>query len=214
MREEQREPGLILYNSPGARGVRALWTMEEMGLEYQLRSVPFPPRSLAPQYLEINPLGTVPALLDGDVMMTESSAIAHYLATRYGPSDLAVTTDEHDYPVFLDFLHHADSTLTFPQTVYIRFCLIETKRGLEQAGTLYADWFQARLVKLEQHLAGRRFLCADRFTIADIAIGYALFVAMTIGLGDRLPPAIREYYDRITGRPAFLRARAKESTDA
>jgi len=201
---------LILYNSAGARGLRVLWTIEELGLDCDLRLLPFPPRTHAPAFREVNPLGTVPALVDGDVIMTESSAIAHYLATRYGPSDLAVSVEERDYPMFLDFLHYADATITFPQTVYLRFSVLEPNRGLEQAGALYADWFSARLVKLEHRLADREFLCAERFTIADIAVTYALFLADSVGLGERLPPRARAYRDRLATRPALIRARARE----
>src|SRR5271168_115391 len=122
-----------LYHCAGSRGLRALWAMEELGLNFDLVLLPFPPRVRAKEFLAINPLGTVPAFVDGDVVMTESSAIAHYLATRYRPSPLALRDDEADYGMYHDFLHHADATLTFPQTVYIRFVLMEKNLGLEAA---------------------------------------------------------------------------------
>lgn len=201
----------VLYHSVGARGLRVLWTVEELGIDCDVRLLPFPPRREAPDYLEINPLGTVPALVCGDVTMTESTAIAHFLAARSGPTPLVIGVDEPDYGAFLDFLHHADATLTFPQTVYLRFALFEPGRGLADAGNLYADWFAARLIKLEKRLeGGRDFLCGERFTIADIAITYALFLAEAIGLGDRVPVAVRDYGRRMMDRPAFGRARARE----
>ena len=201
----------VLYHSTGARGLRVLWTVEEIGLDCDLRLLPFPPRHQAPDYLAVNPLGTVPALVFGDVTMTESTAIAHFLAARSGPTPLIVEADEPDYGAFLDFLHHADATLTFPQTVYLRFAVLEPGRGLADAGKLYAEWFAARLVKLERRLEGaREFLCGGRFTIADIAIAYALFLAETIGLGDHMPAAVRDYGRRMMDRPAFKRARERE----
>jgi glutathione S-transferase len=68
--------------------------MEEMGIEYELKTLPFPPRILQKGYLEINPLGTVPYLIDGDTRMTESSAMCHYFVERYGPTPLAVPVSD------------------------------------------------------------------------------------------------------------------------
>ena len=200
----------VLYHCSGARGLRVLWLIEEIGIDCDLRLLPFPPRRRAGDYLEINPLGTVPALVDKNVVMTESVAILHYLANRFGPTPLMVAPHEPDFPIFLDYLHHADTTLTAPQTIFVRFTILERERGLEEAGRLYADWFAARLVKLTRRLDGRTFLCAERFTIADIAVDYALFLAEHIGLADRLPPQIRDYHERLAARPAYLRARRRE----
>ena len=200
-----------LHHCAGSRGLRALWTIEEMGLDCELARLPFPPRHAAPEYLQINPLGTIPALQDGDYLLTESSAIAHYLATKYGPSLLAVAAHEPDYAPYLDFLHHADATLTFPQTVYLRFAVFEPARGLQEAGQAYATWFAKRLIKAEQRLQTRDYLAANRFTAADIAVAYALFLATNIGLGEHIPPTLSAYLTRQTARPAFQRALAREA---
>jgi glutathione S-transferase len=203
-----------LYSCAGSRGLRALWTAEELGLPCDLVLLPFPPRFRAREYLAINPLGTVPALVDGDFTMTESSAIAHYLATRDGYTALAVRPGEADYGAFLDFLHHADATLTFPQTVFLRFTKLEKERGLEAAGEAYGDWFRARLIKVEQRLAERAFLCAGRFTVADIAVGYALLLATWIGLSDHFKPRLQDYLAELTARAGYLSARERERTAA
>jgi glutathione S-transferase len=181
-----------------------------MGLDVDLVVLPFPPRFRAREFLAINPLGTVPALVDGDLTMTESSAIAHYLATRYGPSDLVVSPHEPDYGAYLDFLHHADATLTFPQTVFLRFTKLEKERGLQEAGHAYAQWFAARLVKVDRRLADRDYLCAGRFTVADIAIAYALLLATMNGLSEQLTSTLTRYLQRVCERPAFQRARMRE----
>jgi glutathione S-transferase len=203
-------PKRTLYQVEGARGLRALWTIEEMRLDCDLVMLPAMPRDKAPKFLGLNPLGTVPALVDNGIVMTESVGIAHYLATRYGPTPLAVSPDEVDYPRFIDFLHHADATLTFPQTVYVRYRLWETDRGLGEAGDLYVDWFVERLVKLRERVADRPYVCAERFTIADIAVAYPLFMARLIGLGDRLGPELDTYLDRLMARDGFRRAQERE----
>lgn len=205
---------MILYTCKDARGLRATWAAEELGLDLDLKMLPFPPRHTYREYLEINPLGTVPMLVDGETRMTESSAIAHYLAAKVVGSPLALTAREEEYGAYLDFLHYADATITFPQTVYMRFALFEKDKGWADAGLAYADWFAARLLKVEQRLEGREFLCAGRFTVADIAVGFALFLSTRIGLSDRLGDGARDYLARLMERPAFKAARAKEKAAA
>ena len=200
----------VLYTCARSRGLRATWAAEEAGVDIDLRILPFPPRYLAPEYLELNPLGTVPLLVDGASRLTESCAIAHYLATREGYTSLAIQPGEADYAEYCDYTYHADATITFPQTVYMRFCLFEKDKGLEQAGHAYAKWFHKRLIKVEQRLAGREFLCADRFTVADICVGYALILAESVGLDEGVPESLKAYRARLTARPAYIRAFERE----
>lgn len=200
----------ILYTCARSRGLRATWAAEEAGTDIDLQILPFPPRYLAPEYLAINPLGTVPMLVDGESRMTESCAIAHYLATRNGYTELAIAPGEADYGEYCDYTYHADATITFPQTVYMRFCLFEKDKGLQAAGHAYAKWFHKRLVKVEQRLEGREFLCAERFTVADICVGYALILAQSVGLDDGVPESLKQYRARLTARPAYVRAFERE----
>jgi glutathione S-transferase len=197
-----------LYHCTGARSLRALWTIEELGAACELVVMPFPPRKKVAGWMAANPLGTIPLLVDGDVRMTESSAIAQYLATG---SPLAVAPDEADYGWYLDFLHHADATLTFPQTVYMRYALFEPHRGFAAAGELYADWYVARLAKIAARLAVRDHLCAGRFTAADIAVAYALYLSTQVGLGDRLPARLAAWLGSMTARDGFQAALAREA---
>ena len=201
----------VLHTCARSRGFRATWAAEEAGVEIELKLLPFPPRYLAPDYLELNPLGTVPLLVDGEVRMTESCAIAHYLATKDGFTDLAIAPGERDYAAYCDFTFHADATITFPQTVFMRFAIFEKEKGLEEAGHAYAKWFWKRLVKLEERLRGREFLCADRFTVADICCGYALILAERVGLDERVPESLRDYRERLKARDAYARAVERES---
>jgi glutathione S-transferase len=200
----------VLYTCARSRGLRATWAAEEAGVDIDLRILPFPPRFLAPEYMAINPLGTVPLLVDGDSRLTESCAIAHYLATRTGYTPLAIAPGERDYAEYCDYTYHADATITFPQTVYMRFCVFEKDKGLQAAGEAYAKWFHKRLIKIEQRLESREFLCADRFTVADICVGYALILAQSVGLDEGVPQSLKDYRARLTARPAYSRAFDRE----
>jgi glutathione S-transferase len=198
-----------LYHCADARSFRALWTLEEMALPYTLRLLPFPPRVRAPEFLAENPLGTIPLLVDGGTRMTESAAIIEYLATRHGPSPLAVAVDEPDYGAWLDWVHRGEATLTFPQTIVLRYRRLEPReRRLPQAADDYAQWFGSRSKAVDRALSdGRDWLCAGRFTGADISVGYALLLARTLGLDERWPDAVRGYWERLSARPGFERAK-------
>ena len=204
-----------LYTTSGSRGLRATWTVCELGIADQVELVvmPFPPRAHVKGYFAVNSLGTIPALrLDDGYVMTESSAIAAYLAERFGADGLHVAASEPDRAAYLDFLHHADATLTFPQTVYMRFAIFEKDRGLGEAGEAYGTWFSKRLQKVDQRLADRDFLCANRFTAADIAIGYALYLSTQIGLSHHLSQRLTDWLAEVMARPSFQAAMAWEKS--
>ena len=201
-----------LYHCPDARSFRALWALEELGLEYQLHLLSFPPRVRAPEYLEVNPLGTIPALIDGETFMTESAAIVQYLVTRHGPSDLAVAADDPEYGAWLNWLHFGEATLTFPQTLVLRYRTFEPGKA-DAAAEDYARWFMARLKHVERALAKGDWLCAGRFTGADISVGYALLLANHLKLLPGAAPSVQAYWERLKARPAFQAAKTAQKAD-
>lgn len=195
-----------LWHCPGSRSLRVLWALEELGLDCEVVLLPFPPRLRQPDYLEVNSLGTVPYFTDGQAVMTESSAICQYLVDRHGGHALAVTPEEPDYGHYLNWLHHADATLTFPQTVYLRYRAFQPEPDRVAAGEDYGHWFRSRLRAVEDRLEQQEYLAAGRFTISDIAVGYALHLATILRLDDAFRPTTRRYLERLRARPAFQRA--------
>ncbi|QDM18004.1 glutathione S-transferase family protein [Tardiphaga sp. vice278] len=203
---------ITLYHCARARSFRPLWTLEEMQLPYELKMLPFPPRALAKEYLAVNPLGTIPLLIDGDTRMTESAAITQYLVSKYGPTPLAVGVDEPDYGAFLNWLHFGEATLTFPQTLVLRYSEMEPEeRRQPQVVADYAKWFLARLRVIETLTATSEYLCAGRFTAADISVGYALLLAQRLCLSAQFGPAVTAYWARLQQRDGYLRAVAAEN---
>jgi glutathione S-transferase len=198
---------LTLYHCFSARSFRPLWALEEMGLSYELKMLPFPPRAFAKEYLGINPLGTIPAFFDGDTMMTESSAICEYLATKYGPTDLAVKPDEPEFGRYLNALYFGEATLTFPQTLVLRYTRLEpAERRVPQVADDYAKWFLGRLRAVEARMSEHSYMAADRFTMADISVAYALMLATSLGLDAQFTPAVAKYWERVSQRDGYLRA--------
>lgn len=198
-----------LYHCSNSRSMRCLWALEEMGLDYELETLPFPPRIFAKHYKEVNPLATVPALIDGEVMLTESSGICHYLAEKYGPTPLSVKPDEADYGAYLNWMYRSDATLTFPLTIVFRYSTLEPEeRRLPQAAEDYRKWFLGRWAAVETWLEARDYLCAERFTMADISVAFALHFARIIGVNEAMTPNVSKWWERISSRPAFAKATA------
>ena len=198
-----------LWHCYTARSLRALWALEEMGIDYELEVLAFPPRMFQREFLDINPLGTVPYFVDGETDMTESSAIGLYLVERYQRYDFGLRAEHREYGDYLNWLFHSDATLTFPQTLVLRYSQLEpVERRQPQVVEDYHKWFLARLKRLNAHIIDREFLCDKRFTIADIAIAYALYLGDGLGLSQFYEPQTLDYFKRMTARPAFQKIEA------
>ena len=196
-----------IWGTEASRALRPIWTAEEMGLDYELTMKPFPPRVFMKEYLDVNMLGTIPYLIDGDVKMTESVAMSQYLVEKYGPTDLRVMPDEADYPAYLNWLYHSDATLTFPQTVVLTYKLQEP--GVADAAVEgYSRWFVSRCKLLETALEDKEYLCSNRFTIADICVSYAFVVAESLGIHQAFKPNIKRYTEMLFERESFKKSKS------
>jgi len=116
-----------LFHVPTSRSLRVLWTLEEIGATVEVKSLGVRPRLHEPEYLAINPAGTLPALIDGDRTIYESLAICEYLAARHG-SDLIVAPDEPERPEFVQWLLYGEATLQTPLSAMARVGRIRNKR--------------------------------------------------------------------------------------
>jgi glutathione S-transferase len=203
-----------LYHCRDARSFRALWALEELALPYELELMPFPPRSRVPGYRDLNPLGTVPVFFDGEHRMTESSAIAHYLGAKYGPTDLVVAPHEPAFADYMNFLVMGEATLTFPQTIVLRYTRLEPpERRAAQAAEDYRKWFLSRL-RAASTMTGEDYVCAGRFTMADISFAYALLLAETLGMAGEFPDKIGVYWQAMQAREGFQKAKLAQSAAA
>lgn len=202
---------ISLYHCAGSRSLRCLWLLEELGADYELKAMPFPPRFKAPEFLAVNPLGSVPYLIDGDVEMDESCAILQYLAGRYGDGSLEIAADHPAYGHYLNALYFGECALAGPQAVALRYRFF---LPADQRQPAVADDYQAmvneRLAVLNAQLQRVEgdFLCGDRFTLADISVGYALLLISHFKLDEAFSDEVRAYAQRLFSRPAFQRAAA------
>ncbi|HUR88227.1 MAG TPA: glutathione S-transferase family protein [Ramlibacter sp.] len=203
--------GRVLYHCKQARSFRVLWMLEELGLDYELHMLPFPPRVFAREYLEVNPLGTIPFYVEGDARMTESSMICHWLAAHHETPKLWISPDEAGHAAYLNFVSYGEATLTFPLAIHFRYTRLEPEERRQlQAAEDYKRFFIGRLKLIEPALADNPWLCGERFTAADISVGYALRFARSLGLANVFAPQVQSYVERLEQREGFLRAIAAE----
>lgn len=199
-----------LYHCRGSRSTRVLWLLEELGLEYEIETLPFDPKALrSADYLAVNPFGKVPVLIDNAVTMFESVAIIQYLLEHYADGRLEPDRSGPEYGTFLQWLIFGEATLMGPVSVIIENTrlLPEAERRADLAAQAHRtfDFYAKELDKLFQQ---QTYLIDDVFTAADIVVGYTLHVAESCKALPAPLKSLREYYQRLAARPAFHRATA------
>ena len=195
---------LVLFHTPKSRSLRPLWLLEEMGLDFDLKTMAYDAEFFASDtYREINPMGKVPAFYDGDQLIIESTVILEYILARHGPSPLRVDPDESDFGHYLTWLHMGESGLSHYLAVYLGQLTGLDKYAVSEGFETYVKYQSEKALEmLDNHLVGRSFIASDRFTAADISVGYSLFLAnMLCGLP--LPSRVQAYFERLQDRPAW-----------
>ncbi|MGZ8363633.1 MAG: glutathione S-transferase family protein [Caulobacteraceae bacterium] len=195
-----------LYHCKNSRSLRCIWALEELGLDAEVITLAFPPRVRQTEYLEVNPTGTIPYLIDGEVRMSESMAIVEYLTEKAG-GDLIVQPGQAERANYLNFLHMGEASLVPPLTMIVRYKVLEpAERKLPQAVEDFTAVYHDRLKLVGQRLESHEYMADGRFTAADISVAYALFLGDWLRQGPAFTPAVAAYLERMKARPAFQRA--------
>lgn len=195
-----------VYFAPRTRAVRTVWLLEEIGKTYELERFTLGQKEMrGPEYARINPNGRVPTLVDGDVTITESTAIAQYLGAKYAPH-LIRGPEAPDFAPYLQWLHYAEGMIMGPFGNYVVETVLLPPDRRNPAIAERAKKLMGRLlVAVENHMEGRTFL-ADDFTVADTITGHAVMMARGIGLDFGAMPNLTAYADRLEARPAYAKA--------
>ena len=200
---------LTIFHAPHTRSLRVLWLCEEMGIPY--RTEPASLQDPSPAFLKANPLRTSPAMMDGGTVLTESIAIMLYIMSTKGPTALALTPGDAGYADYLQFLILGESGLAMNASpiVTAHFQAPEAEK-LNWSVRNCMERLITRLESVDAALAdGRSYIAGQRFTAADISIGWLLNNAAFIGVGDKVSARTARYVQTLTARPAFQRAFAK-----
>lgn len=199
-----------LYHVSKSRSVRVLWLLEELGLDYTLEKLSFDPKALKTQdYLEINPFGQVPVLVDGPLTMSESVAIVQYILQRYGDDRLEPPRDSVEYGKFMQWLHFGESTMMGPVAeILLHSRFLPEEQRIPAAVARGQRTLRHYCDVLAKELSAKPWLVGQEFTAADIVVGYDFFALDLFGLLPELPPALAAWYQRLRERPAFQKATA------
>lgn len=194
---------LIFYTHPQSRGRIARWALEEAGASYDTRVVEYGTTMKGEDYLGINPMGKVPAIVHDGRVVTECAAICAYLAEAFPEADLAPTAGERaDYYRWLFF-----AAGPVEQAVTNNFAKFEP--SADQGRMFGYGNYDLAVDVLEKAVSAHPYIAGDRFTVADIYVGSAVGWGTMFGT---LPkrPAFLDYFARLSSREAFQRAGAKD----
>ena len=191
---------LTYYTHPQSRGRIAHWMLEEVGQPYATVWVGFGPEMKGADYRAVNPMGKVPALRDGDVVVTEAAAICAYLADRFPDAGLAPEPSSRGRAAYLRWLFFAAGPLEQATTAQaLGWQVPEGRSGMVGFGSLAST-----LDALEGAVSGGPFLCGDLFTAADVYVASSLGWGLMFGTVEKRP-AFEAYVARCQSRPAAQR---------
>jgi glutathione S-transferase len=191
---------LVFYTNPMSRGQTIRWMLEEIGEPYQTLILDYGTTMKADDYLAINPMGKVPAIVHNGHVVTEVAAICCYLADAFPEKELAPPiADRADFyrwifftsgPIEAAFSNKAAGWEPTPE-----------KERMFGYGN-----YDLAIGTLEKTLAGKEFIAADHFTAADLFVGANMNFMLQFKLLEPRPVFV-DYARRMTGRPAYERAR-------
>ncbi len=194
---------LTFYTNPQSRGRIVRWMLEEVGQPYDTVVLGYADSMKAADYLAINPMGKVPAIVHDGRTVTECAAICAYLADAFPEAGLAPPT--HDRADYYRWLFFAAGPLESAATERARGIVVTP----EQSRMVGYGSFDAVVDALEGAVADRQFIAGDRFTAADLYVGSHLMWGSQFGW---LPKrdAFAAYIARLSAREAYVRGAAKD----
>lgn len=196
---------ITLYFAPRTRAVRVRWLLEELGLPYELRRVPFRPPSKV--FAQDTPLGKFPVIEDDDMVMCESGAIVEYIVERYGAGRLAPPIGSPLRGPYLQWVHFAESTAFPPLGVIVWHSLYARDAdAIPQVMDGARERAHGALAFVASALAGKAYLLGREFSAADVMMGFTLVAARMLGVLDDRYPDLTRYVASLEARPAFRAA--------
>ena len=190
---------IILYTNPMSRGQIARWMLEEVGAEYRTEILQYGPEMKSKAFLAVNPMGKVPTIRHGDVVITEAAAICAYLADAFPEAGLAPAPAERGaYYRWMFFAAGPLEAATINRA--LKFEVPPERESMIGYGTL-----EAVLDTLEAAVSTSEYIAGANFSAADVYVGSHLGFAFQFGSLEKRP-AFMDYWSRLENRPARLRA--------
>ena len=192
---------LVFYTNPQSRGRMVRWMLEEVGQPYRTEVLDYGTTMKAPAYLAINPMGKVPALAHGDAVVTECAAICAYLADAFPQAKLAPPPGDRLRAPYYRWMFFAAG----PVEAAVSNKALGVVVPLERERMMGYGTVDRALATLEGAVSQDPYLVGGSFSAADVYVGSHLAFGMMFGTIDKRP-AFQSYVQRLTARPAFVRA--------
>ncbi|MFZ0375361.1 MAG: glutathione S-transferase family protein [Xanthobacteraceae bacterium] len=197
---------LVLYTNPMSRGRIARWMLEEVGQPYKTEVLDYASTMKAPAYLAINPMGKVPGLRHGNAVVTETAAICAYLADAFPQAALAPPSGSKMRAPYYRWLFFTAGPVEAALTnKALGFEVPPDRERMMGYGNI------AQTLDTLEAAVSRDYLVGDSFTAADLYVGSHIGFGMMFGTLEKRP-AFEKYWQRVSSRPACVRA--KELDDA
>ena len=192
---------LVFYHNPMSRGRIVRWMLEEVGAPYETKIVNLEKReNKAPEYLAVNPMGKVPAIVHNGTVVTETAAICAYLADAFPRAGLAPALGDPARGTYYRWLFFGAGCVE-PALVD----RLAARPKVERESTLGYGNYETTLATLERALAPGPWLLGERFSAADVYVGSVIGWGLyTKALEPRT--AFLQYSERCQQRPASRRA--------
>ena len=192
---------LVFYTNPRSRGRIVRWMLEEIGQPYRTEVVDYGTTMKAAAYLAINPMGKVPALRHGDAVVTEAAAICAYLADAFPQAKLAPPPGDRKRAPYYRWMFFAAGPIEAAvSNKAFGFVVPPEREGSVGYGT-----FDRVMNVLEHAVSTGSYLVGDGFTAADLYVGSQIGFGLMFGTIEKRP-AFTDYWQRVSGRPAYARA--------
>jgi len=190
-----------LYEFGPTRALRDRWVLQELEIPFEAEAVNLPKgENRSPEFLKVNPAGKVPALVDGDVVLTESVAIALYLAEKY-PAKKLLPSDSRERAQLDRWLYFVMTELEQPLWRIVKHqSLYPPERRIPAEIENASRDFTEVAPVLETHMTGRDYLVGSRVSVGDFVTAYTLDWANEAKLLDGFPQLVR-YMNRMYARP-------------
>lgn len=194
---------ITLYGSPKSSAGRCIWTLEEAGVAFTQKDVDMRNQEhKSPEFLKINPMGKVPAMVDGDITLFESMAINYYIADTYKKELLGTSALQKGLSMQWSFW--ASSELQPPIIeVFIQKVFVPENKRDSNVIEKNLSKLPGLLTVLNNSLADRKYLVGDQFTIADINTASVVSICPMMGVDLSEYPSIKNWLSLIADRPAF-----------
>jgi glutathione S-transferase len=190
-----------------SRGRIARWMLEDVGQPYKTEVLDYASTMKGPAYLAVNPMGKVPALRHGDAVVTETAAICAYLADAFPQAGLAPPPGHRlRAPYYRWLFFTAGPFEAAASNKALGFVVPPERERMIGYGNI------GQVLKaLEDAVSRSHYLAGDSFTAADLYVGAQIGFGLMFGTIEKRP-AFEQYWQRLSNRPAYLRA--KELDDA